>query len=58
MAGVFQSVAADVAGDKVATAPDAQRALQKKLQSILFTAMQKNPPTTAASTTQPAPFKQ
>ena len=55
MAGVFQSTATDIAGDKFATAPDAQRALQKKLQSILFTAMQKNPPSTAA-TTQPAPL--
>jgi len=57
MAGVFQSTATDIAGDKFATAPDAQRALQKKLQSILFIAMQKNPPTTAASTTQPAATK-
>jgi hypothetical protein len=57
MAGVFQSVAADIAADKFATAPDAQRALQKKLQTILFNAMQKNPPTTAPSATQPAPPK-
>lgn len=52
MAGVFQSVAADIAADKFATAPEAQRALQKKLQGILFTAMQKNPPATAPSATQ------
>jgi hypothetical protein len=55
MAGVFESVAADIAGDKFATAPDAQRALQKKLQGILFTSMQKNPPpTTGPSATQPS----
>jgi hypothetical protein len=52
MTGVFQSVAADVAADKFATAPEAQRALQKKLQAVLFNALQKNPPATAASATQ------
>src|SRR3954470_7332385 len=31
MAGVFTSVAADIAADKFPTAPDAQRALQQKL---------------------------
>ena len=49
MAGAFQSIAADIAADKFATPPDAQRALQKKLQGVLFTSLQKNPPATAAS---------
>lgn len=59
MAGVFQSVADDINADKFATATDAQRALQKKLQGILFTALQKNPPATqpaaATSATRPNP---
>ena len=54
MAGVFQATAADITADKFATAADAQRALQKKLQGILFTALQKNPPTTAPASTLPA----
>jgi hypothetical protein len=58
MAGVFQSVADDINGEKFATATDAQRALQKKLQGVLFTALQKNPPTTqpatATSATRPS----
>ena len=35
---------------------DAQRALQKKLQGVLFTSLQKNPPatSTAPAGTQPA----
>jgi hypothetical protein len=57
MAGVFQSVADDIATDKFPTAPEAQRALQKKLQGVLFTALQKNPPATATApaATQPVP---
>jgi hypothetical protein len=50
MAGVFQSVADDISTEKFATAIEAQRALQKKLQGILFTALQKDPPTTGATT--------
>jgi hypothetical protein len=50
MAGVFQSVADEINADKFATATDAQRALQKKLQGVLFTALQKNPPTTQPAT--------
>jgi len=54
MAGAFNSVAADINADKFPSAQDAQRALQQKLQVILFDALKKNPPTTApARTTKP-----
>lgn len=57
MAGIFNSVAADISADKFPGAPEAQRALQQKLQAVLFKTLQKHPPTTAsatAPTSQPA----
>jgi hypothetical protein len=52
MAGIFNSVAADISADKFPGAPEAQRALQQKLQAVLFNTLQKHPPTTAP-TSQP-----
>ena len=55
MAGVFSTVAADIAADKYPTAPDAQRALQQKLGGVLFNTLQKHPPTTTpTAATKPA----
>ena len=53
MAGVVNSVAADITADKFPGAPEAQRALQQKLQAVLFNTLQKHPPTTQAAS-QPA----
>jgi hypothetical protein len=54
MAAVFQAVATDILADKFATPADAQRALQQKLQAVLFNTLQKHPPTTSRSVTRPA----
>jgi hypothetical protein len=53
MATAFGAVAADISADKFPNAQEAQRALQQKLQAVLFNTLQKNPPTTAKSTTAP-----
>jgi hypothetical protein len=53
MAGIFDSVASDISLDKFPTSAEAQRALQQKLQAVLFNTLQKNPPTTAP-TSKPA----
>lgn len=47
MATAFQTIAAEIQADKFPTAADAQRALQQKLQGVLFNTLQKHPPTTA-----------
>lgn len=54
MAMVFQAIATDIQADKFATPADAQRALQQKLQSVLFNTLQKHPPTTSRAMTRPA----
>jgi hypothetical protein len=53
MAGIFNSVATDITADKFPGAAEAQRALQQKLQALLFNTLQKHPPATAP-TTMPA----
>jgi hypothetical protein len=56
MATAFNTVAADIAADKYPNAPEAQRALQSKLQSVMFNTLRKHPPTTlpgGAATTGP-----
>jgi hypothetical protein len=53
MAAALQSTATDILADKYPAAQDAQRALQQKLQTVLFKTLQKHPPATAASTTSP-----
>ena len=58
MATAFNAVASDISADKFPNAQEAQRALQQKLQGVLFNTLQKNPPTTAKSTTAPANAKQ
>jgi hypothetical protein len=55
MATVFNTVAADIAADKFPSATEAQRALQQKLQAVLFNTLTKHPPTTAKATTRPIP---
>ncbi len=57
MGEVFRSVAADISADKFASTPDAQRALQQKLQAVIFNSLQKNPPTSRPATTQSIPKK-
>jgi hypothetical protein len=52
MATVFQTIAADIQADKFASAADAQKALQQKLQAVLFNTLQKHPPTTGRATTR------
>ena len=54
MAGIFDSVAADVTAGKFPGAAEAQRALQQKLQVVLFNTLQKHPPTTTQATSKPA----
>jgi hypothetical protein len=54
MAAVFQAIATDIQADKFATPADAQRALQQKLQAVLFNTLQRHPPTTARAMTRPA----
>jgi hypothetical protein len=52
---VYSAVAADIAADKFPSAQDAQRALQQKVQTVLTNTLQKHPPTTAKTATQPKP---
>jgi hypothetical protein len=56
MTAVFDTVANDINTDKLPTPQDAQRALQQKLQAVLFNTLTKHapPPTTRTSTTKPA----
>lgn len=54
MTAVFQSTAADILADKFPTPADAQRALQQKLQTVLFNTLQKHPPAASRPTTRPA----
>ena len=54
MTAVFQSTAADILADKFPTPADAQRALQQKLQTVLFNTLQKHPPAATRPTTRPA----
>jgi hypothetical protein len=49
MAEIFNSVAADINADKFPGPAEAQRALQQKLQAVLFRTLQKHPPTTQAT---------
>lgn len=53
MATAFNALAAEVLADKYATPPDAQRALQQKMQSVLFNTLKKHPPATTRATTRP-----
>lgn len=53
MATAFNAIAADVMADKYATPQDAQRALQQKMQSVLFNTLKKHPPASTRSTTRP-----
>jgi hypothetical protein len=53
MATAFGAVAAEISADKFPNAQEAQRALQQKLQAVLFNTLQKNPPTTGKATTAP-----
>ena len=56
MTAVFNTVAADINADKLPTPQDAQRALQQKLQGVLFNTLTKHaPPATTRPTTKPAP---
>ena len=54
LAAVYNSVAADITADKFPTAQDAQRALQQKLQGVLFNTLKKHPPATSRATTRAA----
>ena len=56
MAAAFNTVAADINADKLPTPQDAQRALQLKLQAVLFNTLTKHPPpgTTRPTATKPA----
>jgi hypothetical protein len=49
MAAVFNAAATDISADKYPSAQEAQRALQQKLQAVLFNSLRKHPPTTAKS---------
>ena len=52
MTAVFNAVAADINADKLPTPQDAQRALQQKLQAVLFNTLTKHsPPATRRSAT-------
>jgi hypothetical protein len=54
MTAVFNTVAADVNADKLPTPQDAQRALQHKLQAVLFNTLTKHaPPPATRPTTKP-----
>ncbi len=43
---VYSSIAADISADKFASAQDAQKALQQKLQAVMGNALHKHPPST------------
>ncbi|MEZ0264299.1 MAG: hypothetical protein ACAI43_06200 [Phycisphaerae bacterium] len=45
MAQALRSIATDIAADKFISPADAQRALNQKLQGVLFNTLQKHPPT-------------
>jgi hypothetical protein len=55
MAAALNAVAADITADKFPSATEAQRALQQKLQAVLFNSLTKHPPTTAAAPARPQP---
>jgi hypothetical protein len=56
MTTVFNAVAADINADKLPTPADAQKALQLKLQAVLYNTLTKHvpPATTRSTTTKPA----
>lgn len=47
---VYSSIAADISADKFASAQDARKALQQKLQAVVGNALHKHPPTTGMAT--------
>jgi hypothetical protein len=53
MAATFTAITADITGDKFPTANDAQRALQQKLQAVVYNTLKKSPPTSAPTATKP-----
>jgi hypothetical protein len=55
MAAALQTIATDIQADKFPAPADAQRALQQKLQAVLYNTLQKHTPTTARATTRPGP---
>jgi hypothetical protein len=50
MAQALRSIATDIAADKFISPADAQRALNQKLQGVLFNTLQKHPPTSRPAT--------
>lgn len=52
LAAAFDAFTADVLADKFATPQDAQRALQQKMQAVLFDTLKKNPPATTRASTR------
>lgn len=59
MTAVFNTIATDINADKLPTPADAQKALQLKLQAVLYNTLTKHAPpaTTRSATTKPADAK-